>query len=77
MRVYQCQIVKKPVNALVRSVEPAKTPIRILKRSFFSPASPRQLFHPPPRCQDSLFAQGRAFSHAAFSPRSEAQHTKA
>jgi hypothetical protein len=30
VRVYQCQIVKKPVNALVRSVEPAATSSRML-----------------------------------------------
>ena len=33
MRVYQCQIVKKPVNAFVRSVGPAATPSRMLKKS--------------------------------------------
>ena len=33
MRVYQCQIEKKPVNAFVRSVEPTATPSRMLKKS--------------------------------------------
>jgi hypothetical protein len=33
VRIYQCQIVKKPVNALVRSVEPAATLSRMLKKS--------------------------------------------
>jgi hypothetical protein len=28
VRVYQCQIVKKPVNAFVRTIEPAATLIR-------------------------------------------------
>jgi len=33
VRVYQCQIVKKPVNALVRTSEPAATLSRMLKKS--------------------------------------------
>ena len=36
MRAYQCQIVKKSVNAFVRTIEPAATPSRMLT-GVFSP----------------------------------------